>query len=56
MKRWTSTIFKILEKAWRLQNCILVDMKIEFGFDQAGINLIFFLFYFFYNLRKYCFG
>lgn len=37
LKRWTSAIFKVLEKAWRVQNCVLVDMKIEFGVDQNGI-------------------
>jgi phosphoribosylaminoimidazole carboxylase/phosphoribosylaminoimidazole-succinocarboxamide synthase len=40
MKRWTSTVFRILEKAWRLHGCVLVDMKIEFGVDTKGNILL----------------
>ncbi|KAI6175917.1 hypothetical protein M3Y97_00742600 [Aphelenchoides bicaudatus] len=36
MARSTSTIFRILERAWHRQGCVLVDMKIEFGITTDG--------------------
>lgn len=36
MRRSTSTIFRILERAWHRQGCVLVDMKIEFGVTTDG--------------------
>jgi len=36
MRRSTSTIFRILERAWHRQGCVLVDMKIEFGVTAEG--------------------
>ncbi|KJH47651.1 phosphoribosylaminoimidazolesuccinocarboxamide synthase [Dictyocaulus viviparus] len=31
MKRMTSVIFRVLEKCWSKKNCVLIDMKVEFG-------------------------
>ena len=31
MGMMTVTIFEILERAWAVLNCSLIDMKIEFG-------------------------
>ncbi|KAI6214328.1 putative multifunctional protein ADE2 [Aphelenchoides besseyi] len=36
MSRATSVIFRLLERAWRRQGCVLVDMKIEFGVTTNG--------------------
>jgi phosphoribosylaminoimidazole carboxylase/phosphoribosylaminoimidazole-succinocarboxamide synthase len=36
MRRSTSVIFRILERAWNRQGCVLVDMKIEFGVTTDG--------------------
>lgn len=36
MKRITLVIFEILERAWAVRDCALIDMKIEFGVDSKG--------------------
>lgn len=36
MRRSTSVIFRILERAWHRKGCVLVDMKIEFGVTTDG--------------------
>ena len=43
MKKVALTVFEILEKAWALKNCTLVDMKVEFGVDDTGTSLIIFI-------------
>ncbi|OWA49996.1 Multifunctional protein ADE2 [Hypsibius exemplaris] len=40
MLELTGTIFEILERAWRSQDCTLVDMKIEFGVDDETGEII----------------
>ncbi|CAJ0920383.1 unnamed protein product, partial [Mesorhabditis belari] len=36
LKRQTKTIFQVLEKAWSLSDCQLIDMKVEFGVTTKG--------------------
>lgn len=36
MRRSTLVIFRILERAWNREGCVLVDMKIEFGVTSDG--------------------
>lgn len=40
IKRTAQVVFEILEKLWRFLNCVLVDLKIEFGFDISGDILL----------------
>lgn len=40
MLEQTRTIFEVLERAWRSQDCTLVDMKIEFGVDVETGKMI----------------
>ena len=36
----TETVFEVLERAWASLDCQLVDMKVEFGFDQKTGKLL----------------
>lgn len=40
MTEMTRACFEMLEKAWASRNCVLVDMKIEFGITKAGREIV----------------
>ncbi len=40
MKRMAAKTFLVLEKAWHLEGCKLVDFKVEFGFDSEDKLLL----------------